>query len=205
MSSEYVEMWHALVQNPSRSHPIRNPAGQQRKAISVVPDEVQPNRPRGTSPYWSVQVDTSQQELPREVLAVRDGVVLYGLGGSGGGEGEGGDDPPFTPAFGPAFGLTEGGVIYEPLEGGVILGIKMNAALVVVVYRNMETVTAVPGPVKAGDVLGTASDTYIAISAFTATISNDPLETLYWATDPLHTIFPTDLLWTRNPPRRAVV
>jgi hypothetical protein len=205
--TEYVDMWKALAENPNRSHPIRNPAGQLRRAISVVPAEVVPDQPRGTEPYWAVQVDTSQQTAPREVLAVRDGVVLYGFGGSGGGGGGEEELGPFIDAFNPAFefGGGEAGPVYDPLENGVILGIKMSAALIVVVYRNMLTVTAAPGPVVAGDVLGTAPDTHITVGAFQATTDSDPLATLYWATDPLRTVFPTDILWTRNPPRRALV
>lgn len=205
-ANPFVEMWRNLAQTASRSHPVRNPALAQRRAISVIPAKEVPGQPRGTIPYWAVQVETTQQALPREVLAIRDGVVLYGADGVGPPDTT--TSGPFTGAFTPAFeqgGAEAPPVEYDPLVNGVILGIKMGTTLVVVLYQDMESVTVNVGPVKAGDVLGTANADYVSISAFRATAADNPLETLFWATDPLRTIFPTDTLWTRNPPRRALV
>lgn len=197
-----LEAWKALPITATTSHPLKDPAGKQRRAISVKPGTAVAGQPLSTVPYWCTEIDCHRPDEtgtlpPTEVLAVQDGIVLYGANGDGIAR------TAFTDPFADQFGtlLAE---VDEDLTDTVMLGIKSGAAYIVVVYRNLTTVSidATPATVPAGTVLGTTTHPFFVMGAYRGTVLTFPIYTLPWVNDPLRTVFPTDILWTRNPPRR---
>lgn len=191
--SPYLELWQNLGPSNAVSHPVKQPQLAPRRAISVVPDTTPSGHPQNVKAYWAVDIDTSAQDSS-DVLAIRDGVVLYGANG------DGSNYQGYSTAYNSAFGTTSTEV--PGYENIVMLGIRAGTSYVVVVYRNLTDVTIDCGPVSAGEVIGTAGDS-ITIGAYVGSILTYPLSTVNWYKDPLRTVFPPDILWTRRPPHRG--
>ena len=199
-----LEAWKALPITVATSHPIKDPAGKQRRAISVKPADPVAGQPLGTVPFWCTEIDCHRPDEtgtlpPTEVLAIQDGIVLYGANGDG--IARTAFDDPFAGQFGILTAEVD-----EDLTDTVMLGIKSGAAFIVVVYRDLTDVTinATPAVVPAGTVLGTTTNPHFTIGAYRGTVLTFPIYTLPWVNDPLRTVFPTDSLWTRNPPRSVL-
>lgn len=198
-----IDAWRNLPLTAATSHPLADPAGKRRRAVSVKPAPAVPGQPQGTEPYWCTEIDCYRPDQdpvpPTEVLAIRDGVVLYGANGDG----------IARQAFSGAFTNDFGGILAdvdETMTDAVMFGIRAGSTYLVVVYRNLTSVLvdATTAVVPAGTVLGTTTNDYFVMGAYRGTTLVFPLGTLPWVHDPLRTVFPTDTLWTRNPPRGVV-
>lgn len=189
----YTEVWQNLTPSPAVSHPVHQPQLAPRRAISVVPDTTPAGHPQNVKAYWAVDIDTSAQ-VSKEILAVRDGVVLYGANG------DGSNAQGYSTAYSTEFGTPSTPV--PGYENIVMLGIRAGTSYVVVVYSNLTTITADCGLVSAGDVLGTATSK-VTIGAYIGSVLTYPLSTVNWYQDPLRTVFPPDILWTRRPAHRS--